>query len=159
VPCLLQKRHFISVFIFIAHYNTVNWTPLEQERSFYEYPTIHLIPVDSDVRDSEVRDFDVREGSVGLNREYPTLLYLFTVQSDKTYCSRDEQQISPYNSTKLSKRRSWIPEVDRNCSALQRSQCTETWHRVVWQLRTKVSEKPTAFIFRNSYTDWQWVIK
>jgi len=46
---------------------------------------------DSDVRDSEVRDLDVREGSVGLNHEYPTLLYQFTVQSDKTYCSRAEQ--------------------------------------------------------------------
>ena len=46
--------------------------------------------MDSDVRDSEVRDFDVREGSVGLNHEYPKLLYLFTAQSDKTHCSRAE---------------------------------------------------------------------
>jgi len=46
---------------------------------------------DSEVRDSEVRDLDVREGSVGHNHEYPTLLYQFTVQSDKTDCSRAEQ--------------------------------------------------------------------
>lgn len=45
---------------------------------------------DSDVRDSEVRDFDVRERSDGLNHEYPKPLYLFTVQSDRTRCSRAE---------------------------------------------------------------------
>ena len=45
VPRLLQNRHFISVFISILHYNTVNWTPPGQERPFYEYPTIYLIPV------------------------------------------------------------------------------------------------------------------
>jgi hypothetical protein len=42
VPCLLQQRHFVSVFIFISYYNTMSWTPLEQESSFYEYPTIYV---------------------------------------------------------------------------------------------------------------------
>ena len=97
MPCLLQKRHFVSVFIFIftLQHSELNstWAGTFILRISYDIldACIDSDVRDSDVRDSEVRDFDVREGTVGLNHEYPTLLYLFTVQSVKNYCSKAEK--------------------------------------------------------------------